>query len=78
MLILICFAALACQLNKNTVGYLTYTTGAQSSMSTVLEQSSEKHHWQMTILLGIPHCYVAASYLRKLPQYDLKLRVATK
>lgn len=69
---------LACQLNKNTVGYLTYTTGAQSSMSTVLEQNNEKHHWQLSILIGIPHCYVSASYLRKLPEYELKLRVATK
>lgn len=65
-------------MNKHTVGYLTYTTGAQSSMSVVLEQSNEKHHWQITALQGFPHCYVSLSYTRKIAEHELKLKLATK
>uniref|UniRef100_A0A1B0CWR7 J domain-containing protein n=1 Tax=Lutzomyia longipalpis TaxID=7200 RepID=A0A1B0CWR7_LUTLO len=71
--------ALACQLSKHTVGYLTYNIGGSArSMSTVVEQNTEKHQFQLTLLVGIPHCYVSAAYTRKLLEQELKLRVATK
>ncbi|CAD7089065.1 unnamed protein product [Hermetia illucens] len=69
---------LAVQLDKHTVGYLTFNGGLQSSMSTVVEHNTEKHYWNTTILLGIPHCYLSASYTRKLAEHELKLRMAGK
>ncbi|XP_049299929.1 dnaJ homolog subfamily C member 11 [Anopheles funestus] len=68
----------AIQLDKNTVGYLTYNAGLQNSMSTVVERNTEKYHCNFTISLGIPHCYIAAAYTRKLLEQGLKLRVALK
>uniref|UniRef100_A0A1B0DAB5 Uncharacterized protein n=1 Tax=Phlebotomus papatasi TaxID=29031 RepID=A0A1B0DAB5_PHLPP len=71
--------ALACQLGKHTVGYLTYNlAGSARSMSTTVEQNTDRHHFQVTLLLGIPHCYISAAYTRKLLDQELKLRVATK
>uniref|UniRef100_A0A182QHK4 J domain-containing protein n=1 Tax=Anopheles farauti TaxID=69004 RepID=A0A182QHK4_9DIPT len=68
----------AIQLDKNTLGYLTYNAGLQNSMSTVVERNTEKYHCNLTITLGIPHCYIAASYSRKLVEQGLRLRVALK
>lgn len=70
--------SLGVQLDKHTVGYLTYNGGMQSSMSTVLEHNTDKHAINATILIGIPHCYLSASYTRKLFENDLKLKLAGK
>lgn len=72
------FIALAVQLDKHTVGYLTYNAGLQSSISTVLEHSNEKQHLLVTCSIGIPHCFISASYTRKLIDYEMKLRLAAK
>lgn len=69
---------LAVQLDKHTVGYLTYNAGLQSSMSCVLEHSTEKHHFLVTCSVGIPHSFISASYTKKLIDYELKLRLAAK
>ncbi|XP_055837897.1 dnaJ homolog subfamily C member 11 [Episyrphus balteatus] len=69
---------LAVQLDKHTIGYLTYNASAQSSMSTSIESQTEKHAWNTSLLIGVPHCYITASYTRKLIQYELKLKVAVK
>lgn len=69
---------LAVQLDKHTVGYLTYNTGLQSSMSTVVEHNTDKHYWNATVLIGIPHCYLSASYTKKMAEHELKLRLAGK
>uniref|UniRef100_A0A182JFA2 Uncharacterized protein n=1 Tax=Anopheles atroparvus TaxID=41427 RepID=A0A182JFA2_ANOAO len=69
---------IAIQLDKHTLGYLTYNAGLQNSMSTVVERSTEKYHCNITATLGIPHCYLSASYTRKLMEQGLKLRVALK
>ncbi|XP_055313601.1 dnaJ homolog subfamily C member 11 [Sitodiplosis mosellana] len=69
---------LAVQLDKHTVGYLTYNAGLQSSMSCVLERSTEKQHFLVTCSVGIPHSFISCSYTRKLIDYELKLRLAAK
>ncbi|XP_058838201.1 dnaJ homolog subfamily C member 11 [Topomyia yanbarensis] len=69
---------LAIQLDKHTVGYLTYNAGLQSSMSTTIEHNTDKYHYNLSATLGIPHCYLTASYTRKLVEQELKLRVALK
>lgn len=70
--------ALAVQLDKHTVGYLTYNAGLQSSVSCVLEHSTEKQHVLLTCCVGIPHSFISASYMKKLADYELKLRLAAK
>lgn len=72
------FLALAVQLDKYTVGYLTYNAGLQSSMSTVLEHNTDTQHILATISVGIPHSFISCSYTRKLPDYELKLKLAAK
>lgn len=69
---------LAVQLNKNTIGYLTYNAGIQSSLSTIVERTTEKHHMLLNATIGIPHCFLFSSYTRKLDEYKLKIRLATK
>lgn len=69
---------LAIQLDKHTVGYLTYNAGLQSSMSTTIEHNTEKYHYNLSATLGIPHCYLTASYTRKFLEQELKLRAALK
>ncbi|XP_058463625.1 dnaJ homolog subfamily C member 11 [Malaya genurostris] len=69
---------LAIQLDKHTVGYLTYNAGLQSSMSTTIEHNTDKYHYNLSATLGIPHCYLTASYTRKFVEQELKLRVALK
>lgn len=71
-------STLAVQLDKHTIGYLTYNASTQSSMSTSIENSTEKHAWNTSVSIGVPHCYLSASYTRKLTQYELKLKVAVK
>lgn len=71
-------AALGVQLDKHTVGYLTYTAGVQSSMSTVLEYNTEKQHFVLTCTIGIPHCFVSASYMRRLKEQELKVKISGK
>lgn len=69
---------LAIQLDKHTVGYLTYNAGLQSSMTTTVEHNTDRYHYNVSATLGIPHCYITASYTRKLVEQQLKLRVALK
>ncbi|XP_055596090.1 dnaJ homolog subfamily C member 11 [Uranotaenia lowii] len=69
---------LAIQLDKHTVGYLTYNAGLQSSMTTTVEHNTEHYHCNFSATLGIPHCYIAASYTRKLIEQELKLKIALK
>lgn len=70
--------AFAVQLDKHTVGYLTYTAGMQTSMSTSVEHNSENQHAIVTLQLGIPHSFVSASYTRKLMEQEMKVRLAAK
>jgi len=69
---------LAVQLDKHTVGYLTYNAGLQSSLATVVEKNTEKYHWNVTCLLGVPHCFISASYMRRFIEQEMKLRLAAK
>lgn len=70
--------SLGVQLDKHTIGYLTYNGGMQSSMSTVIENNTDKQAINATILIGVPHCYLSASYTRKFFENDLKLKLAGK
>jgi DnaJ homolog subfamily C member 11 len=69
---------LAVQLDRHTVGYLTYNAGLQSSMATVIEHNTDKNYCNLTFSLGIPHCYLSASYTRKFIEQEMKLRLSAK
>lgn len=47
-------------------------------MSTVIERSTETNHMACNVTIGIPHCFVFASYTHKLDDWKMKVRFATK
>lgn len=67
----------AVQLDKHTVGYLTYTAaGVQSSLSTIIERNTEKNYINLTFSLGLPHSYVSCNYIRRLIEQEAKLKLS--
>lgn len=73
-------STLAMQLDARSVGYLTYRVGGQggSSMSSIYVRDSEKFHSNVALQIGNPHSFASFTLTRKLPEYDLKLRLALK
>ncbi len=47
-------------------------------MSTVLEYNTEKQHFVLTCTIGVPHCFVSASYMRRLKEQELKVKISGK
>ena len=72
------FTALAHQLDKNTVGYLTYKAAGPSSMSTMIVKDTTRYRAQANVVLGIPHSYLSISYCHKLEKHEGRLRGAVK
>lgn len=69
----------AIQLDKHTVGYLTYSAaGVQSSLSTIIERNTERNYVNLTFSLGLPHCFVSCNYIRRLTEHEMKLKLAGK
>lgn len=69
----------AIQLDKHTVGYLTYTAaGVLSSLSTIIERNTEKNYVNLTFSLGLPHSFVSCNYIRRLIEHEMKLKLAGK
>ncbi|KAL7648908.1 UNVERIFIED_CONTAM: hypothetical protein RMT77_000842 [Armadillidium vulgare] len=71
-------ATLANQLDKHTVGYLTWKTGMQSGMSTMIIRDTSKSHIVCSLYFGIPHTYCALSFTRKLPERETKFKITGK
>ncbi|KPJ09171.1 DnaJ-like subfamily C member 11 [Papilio machaon] len=73
-------STMALQLDAHSVGYLTYRAGGQSgsSMTSMYVRDSEKYHTNTAIQIGNPHSFISFNVMRKLPQYDMKLRLAIK
>jgi hypothetical protein len=71
-------SALATQLDKHTVGYLTWRAGTHSSMSTTLVRDTTTSHAAFTMQFGIPHSFFSLSYTHKLEEMELKLRGSVK
>ncbi|XP_023330820.1 dnaJ homolog subfamily C member 11 isoform X2 [Eurytemora carolleeae] len=79
-------------LDKNTVGYLTYSTNLslietsdsialeqeQSGMETMIVRDTPKYHMVASVQLGIPYTYAMISYTRKIQDKKKKLRSAIK
>jgi DnaJ family protein C protein 11 len=69
---------LATQLDKHTVGYLTWRGGTHSSMSTTIVRDSATSHAAFAIQFGIPHSFFSLSYTHKLQDMEMKLRGSVK
>jgi hypothetical protein len=71
-------SALATQLDKHTVGYLTWRGGIHSSMSTTIVRDTATSHAAFAIQFGIPHSFFSLSYTHKLQEMEMKLRGSVK
>nr|XP_058958822.1 dnaJ homolog subfamily C member 11-like [Pocillopora verrucosa] len=65
------------QLDKNTVGYITYREGLQSSLNTTVITESEDTKAQVTIQFGIPHSFAMVAFVRKIEK-NTKLKGSVK
>ncbi|XP_046439736.1 dnaJ homolog subfamily C member 11-like [Daphnia pulex] len=71
-------STLAHQLDKNTVGYLTYKNSQSSSMSTSIVKETTTYRTQVNFVLGIPHSFISMSYCHKLEKHEGRLRATVK
>lgn len=73
-------STMALQLDAHSVGYLTYRAGGQggSSMTSIYVRDTEKYHSNTAVQIGNPHSFISFSFMRKVPQHDMKLRLALK
>ncbi|CAH1955822.1 unnamed protein product [Acanthoscelides obtectus] len=71
-------STLAMQIDKYSVGYLSYQGGIRQIFSTQVIRETEKNRYNFSIQVGLPHSYVLMQYTRKLISQELKLRIALK
>ncbi|XP_050737398.1 dnaJ homolog subfamily C member 11-like [Eriocheir sinensis] len=69
---------MANQLDKHTVGYLTWKAGMQSGMNTMIIRDTPTLHLVFSAYIGIPHTYAALSYTHKMPDHDAKIKLTGK
>uniref|UniRef100_A0A3B3Y100 DnaJ homolog subfamily C member 11 n=1 Tax=Poecilia mexicana TaxID=48701 RepID=A0A3B3Y100_9TELE len=61
---------LARHLDKNTMGYLQWRWGIQSSMNTSVVRDTKSSHFTVAVQLGIPHTFMMMSYQYKFQDED--------
>lgn len=61
---------LARHLDKNTMGYLQWRWGAQSSMNSSIVRDTKSSHFTFAVQLGIPHTFIMMSYQYKFQDDD--------
>ncbi|XP_033641922.1 dnaJ homolog subfamily C member 11-like [Asterias rubens] len=66
------------QLDKHTMGYLTWRWGLQSSMTTMVVRDTQSTHAMFQMQLGIPNSFVSTSFTKKFPEQEGKFTVAAK
>ncbi|XP_044266778.1 dnaJ homolog subfamily C member 11 [Tribolium madens] len=71
-------STLAMQIDKHSVGYLTYHGGIRSFVSTSVVRDTEFNHYNLSIQVGLPHSYISLNYTRKMINQELKLRISIK
>ncbi|XP_056647859.1 dnaJ homolog subfamily C member 11 [Diorhabda sublineata] len=71
-------STLAMQVDKHTIGYLSYQGGPRSAFTTQIIRDTEKNRYNFSIQVGLPHSYVLLQYTRKILSQDLRLRLAVK
>lgn len=61
---------LARHLDKNTMGYLQWRWGVQSSMNTSIVRDTKSSHFTFAMQLGVPHTFMMMSYQYKFQDED--------
>ncbi|XP_013866378.1 dnaJ homolog subfamily C member 11a [Austrofundulus limnaeus] len=70
---------LARHLDKNTMGYLQWRWGGQSSMNTSIVRDTKSSHFAFAVQLGIPHTFMMMSYQYKFQDEDqTKIKASIK
>ncbi|XP_011333880.1 dnaJ homolog subfamily C member 11 isoform X2 [Ooceraea biroi] len=69
---------LAMQLDKHTVGYLTYRAGIQGAMSTMIVRDTSRSYTALSVHFGLLHSFVSLNYTYKMEEKQLKLRGSVK
>lgn len=71
-------STLAMQIDKNSVGYLTYHGGIRSLISTSIVRDTEFNNFNLAVQLGVPHSFVTFSYTRKVISQEMKFKLLVK
>ncbi|CAG9771903.1 unnamed protein product [Ceutorhynchus assimilis] len=71
-------STLAMQIDKHSIGYVSYHGGVRSMFSTQIVRDTEKNRYNFSIQVGVPHSYVQLQYTRKWLSREMKLRLAVK
>lgn len=66
------------QLDKHTVGYLTYRNGIQDAMSTMIVRDTSRSYVAFSIHFGLLHSFVSLNYTYKMQEKELRLRSSVK
>lgn len=66
------------QLDKHTVGYLTYRAGIQGAMSTMIVRDTSRSYTSFSVHFGLIHSFVSLNYTYKMEEKQLKLRGSVK
>ncbi|KAJ8920873.1 hypothetical protein NQ315_015666 [Exocentrus adspersus] len=71
-------STLAMQIDKHSVGYVSYHGGIRSLFSTQIIRDTENNRYNFSIQVGLPHSFVLVQYTRKMMNQELKLKIAVK
>lgn len=66
------------QFDKHTVGYLNYSGGIRSLLSTNIVRDTEYGTSTLNVQFGLPHSFVSLSLVKKLFENEIKIKVAIK
>ncbi|XP_066253617.1 dnaJ homolog subfamily C member 11 isoform X1 [Euwallacea similis] len=71
-------STLAMQIDKHSIGYISYHGGIRSVFSTQIIRDTENNRYNFTIQVGVPHSFMQLQYTRKMISQELRLKLAIK
>lgn len=71
-------STLAMQIDKHSIGYISYHGGIRQLFSTQIIRDTETNRYNFSIQVGVPHSFVQMQYTRKMVVQELRLRLAVK
>lgn len=71
-------STLAMQIDKHSVGYISYHGGVRSLFATQIVRDTENNRYNFLIQVGLPHSFVQLQYTRKMITQELKVKLAVK
>ncbi|XP_034934623.1 dnaJ homolog subfamily C member 11 [Chelonus insularis] len=71
-------ASLGQQLDKHTVGYITYKGGIQNGMTTMIVRDTPESYTSFTLQFGLVNSFASLSYTYKMVEKEMKLRGTLK